>query len=220
MTLVEYVEDKAEDWAASIRWHLKYNNVINMMFYPWRRLMHKEKGTVFPYYFPEAKYIRMGAGELTELLDDFIHNHEPERDTYGSFKKNFVNRLFYVIKNIHYYTNETMSNLYFNAKLPARDYQRLKHTYNQQYFTWFAYNTLSGIFFIASQNYFFRARKTSLPIVLAATMAIMGLFMFNFQLSRYVLEKSFNNSCRRLGYKDLTTYRGTHYPRNIDFIPQ
>jgi hypothetical protein len=220
MTLAEYVEDYTKELFLSLRWHLKYNNIINLMFQPWRLLMSKERGTTFPYYFTNAKYIRMGAGELTELLDDFIHYHEPERDTYGSFQKNFANRLSYVFKNIHYYSNETMSNLFFSRKLPLRDYQRLKHTFNHQYFTWFAYNSLSGVFVVALTNYFFRTRRTSLPMVFVASLFSFGLFAANFKLSRYVLEASFNNNCRRLGYSDLTTHRGTQYPRNVDFIAQ
>jgi hypothetical protein len=220
MTLSEYLEDQLSHYYAIARFHLKYSSLFNIIFYPYWWAMDLEKGKYFPYYFPQAKYIRQGTGELTELLDNFLHNHEPERDNYGSFKKNIANRVSFVIQNIHYYTNETMSNLYFNSKLPARDYQRLKHTYNQQYMAWFAYNTLSGVFLVALNNFFFRGRKTSMPMVIAASVTTMGLFELNFKLSRYMLESSFNNSCRRLGYKSLTTYRGCTYPRNIDFISQ
>lgn len=220
MSVAEYLENKAKSWTDYIVWHMKYSSLFNLLFYPYWIIMSKEKGIYFPYYFPQASYIRQGARILTDHLDEFINYHEPERDNYGSFQKNFVQRFKYVVSNLHYYSNETMANLYFSTKLPDRDYQRLKSLYNQYYLSWMGYNTASGVFLLAYNNYIFRRFKTSIPMTVAATASAFALFSLNFQLSRNVLETGFNHNVRRLGYGELTTKRGEYYPRNIDFIYQ
>jgi hypothetical protein len=220
MSLAEYLENKAKSWSDYIVWHMKYSSVFNLLFYPYWIIMAKEKGTVFPYYVPQAYYIRKGANFLTEKIDEFIHYHEPERDNYGSFRKNFVERLRYVVTNLHYYSNDTMANLYYSVKLPDRDYQRLKSLYNQYFFTWFGYNTASGVLLIALNNYLFRRFKATIPTALLATSTVVIMLGLNYNVSLNILERVFNNNVRRLGYGNYTTLRGEHYPRNIDYIYQ
>ena len=220
MSLAEYLENKAKSWSDYLVWHLKYSSVFNLIFYPYWIIMSKEKGTVFPYYVPQASYIRKGANFLREQIDELVHYHEPERDNYGSFKKNFVERFRYVVTNLHYYSNETMANLYYSTKLPDRDYQRLKSLYNQYFFTWLGYNAASGVFLIALNNYLFRSFKATIPIALFASSTAFLMLALNYDMSRNILESVFNNNVRRLGYGAYTTHRGEHYPRNIDYIYQ
>ena len=220
MSIVEQIEKNLSSWSEYLTWHIRYSSLFNLIFYPYWAIMLKEKGKYYPYYIPGTGYIRKGAKVVTSYLDDFIHYHEPERDIYGSYNKNIVERIKYVISNIHYYTNETISNLYFSTKLPDRDYQRLKSAYNQLYITWLAYNLSSGIFIIALNNHLFRKVRSTIPMVFLSSVSAFGMFSLNFKLSRNSFETVFNSTVRRYGYNKYTMKRGANYPRNIDYIYQ
>jgi hypothetical protein len=111
-----------------------------------------------------------------------------------------------------------MANLYFGKKLPLRDYQRLKHVYNQYCLSFLAYNTLSGVFMVMLTNYFFRTRKATLPVVFGASVVAFAGFVLNYKLSYIVTDKLFGSNVRRLGHKNMIHSYGTNYPRNINFI--
>jgi hypothetical protein len=218
MSAYEYVSEKFNKAYDYISWDLRNINFIARLTTPFHALLRRERGTEFPYYFPqEGKFVQDKLEQATEILNDFVHMHESERNR-ADFNKSFVSRFKYVLKNFHYYSNDTMSNLYFGEKLPIRDYQRLKNNYNKLYFSFFTYNCLSGIFLVVLNNHLFKCRKTSIPMVLAATLTTMASLGINYEMSYLLMDRMFNFQVRRLGYSHLIHNKGTRYPRNVDFF--
>jgi len=218
MSAYEYLSDKFFKAYDYISWDLRNISFISKLSLPFHLLLRRERGTEFPYYFPsEGKFVRDKLEQATELFDQFVHLHESERNR-ADFEQTFVSRFKYVLKNFHYYSNDTMSNLYFGEKLPIRDYQRIKSNYNKLFVSWFAYNCLSGVFLVALNNHLFKCRKTSIPIVLAATLTSMATLGINYELSYQLMEKMLNLQIRRLGYEHLIQNKGSRYPRNVDFF--
>jgi len=218
MSITSNIKDTLNDKKDSFVWTLKYNSLGNLLWMPYWMIMRRERGLEFPFYFPEeAKVIESGVSSLTEVIDDFIHSHEMEKNRDGDFEKTLPERFRWVLKNFHIYSNDTMSNLYFTQKLPERDYQRLKYTYNQLSLLFLGYNTLSGVFLVALNNFFFRSRKVSLPLVGVASVTTMLAMTANFRFSYYLFDKLLNVSTRRLGHGDLEHPYYSHYKRNLEF---
>lgn len=218
MSAFDYLGEKISKAYDYICWDLRNIDFSSKLAYPFFAILRRERGTEFPYYFPaEGKFIQDKLNQATEFLNNFIHLHESERNK-ADFEQTFVSRYKYVLSNFHYYSNDTMANLYFGEKLPIRDYQRIKSNYNKLYFSWFAYNCLSGVFLVALNNHFFKCRKASLPLVLAASLTTMASFGLNYEMSYKVFEKVFNIQVRRLGYEHLIHNKGERYPKNVDFF--
>lgn len=217
MSITDYVRDKLSNYSDSIKWNWTYSSPTTQIFYPFWWLMRRERGTEFPFYFPnEAGLIKYELDLAYGFMDSFIHSHESDRNP-AVHNQTLVNRIKYLLKNFHYYSNDTMANLYFSTKLPLRDYQRLKSTYNQYSALFLAYNTLSGVFLIALTNHFFRSRKTTMPTVLAASVAMFASFALNYRASYFLLDTALSQNVRRLGHKEFIHRYGTQYPRNIEF---
>lgn len=218
MSLIEYAKEKGKNAYDRIRWELKYSSPGNWIFYPFWWVMHRERGLDFPFYFPEEKkFTERKVAILIEWLNNFVNLHEPERYS-GDTSLTLIKRIKYVAKNFHFYSNDTMSNLYYNAKLPLRDYQRLKYTYMQYYLLFLTYNSAAGIFLVALNNYFFRNRRASIPVALVASVTTFFLFSVNYKLSYKMMDMGFNWNVRRLGYGHLVHGYGETYPRNVDFM--
>lgn len=219
MTLYEWINEKAHNNWESFKWHLKFSSLFTMMSYPYWWVVQRDRGRDFPYYLvDEREAVVHAVKESVGIIDDFIHNHEPEMDKgEGAYGQHYLNRLKYVFKNFHYYSNETIANLYFQTKLPLGDYQRIKNVYNHYYFTWLGYNSLSGIFLVALNNYFFRCRKVTLPVVFLASLTTFAMISANYKVSECIMNYGLNQYVRRLGYKEHV-YSGRSYPRNIDYI--
>lgn len=218
MTAFEYLGEKLNKAYDYVLWDLRNVSIFSKISLPFHKIMRRERGTEFPYYFPsEGRFIADKLNDITDYLNNFVHLHESERNR-ADFNKTFVERFKFVLRNFHYYSNDTMANLYFAEKLPIRDYQRIKSVYNQLFFSWFGYNCLSGVFLVALNNHIFRCRKTSIPIVLLATASTLALLGVNYELSHQALEKSLNFQVRRLGYEHLVHNKGSRYPRNLDFF--
>src|SRR5207244_2167945 len=125
MSITDRVVEKLTDSKETFTWFLKYNSIGNLLYVPFWKIMNRERRTEFPYYFPdEAKIVEGGVDHMQESIDNFIHCHEMEKNRDGDFEKTLAERLRWVLKNFHLYSNDTMSNLYFTQKLPACDYQR------------------------------------------------------------------------------------------------
>jgi hypothetical protein len=218
MSLTSNISEKIGNKKDLLVWNLKYNSIGNALFMPYWMMMRRERGTEFPYYFPgEAEIVMDGVHSLTERIDDFINCHEMEKNRDGDFGKTLPERFRWVLKNFHIYSNDTMSNLYFTQKLPKADYQRLTSTYNQLSLLFLAYNSLSGIFLISLNNFVFRTRRVSLPMVALASVTTMMTMTCNYHLSYYLFDKTFNMSTRRLGYGELLHPYNSHYNRNLEF---
>jgi len=218
MSAYEYISEKFNKAYDYICWDLRNVNFITKLYLPFHALLRRERGTEFPYYFPnEGKFVQDKLHQATEFLDEFVHLHESERNR-ADFNQSFVSRFKYVLKNYHYYSNDTMANLYFGEKLPIRDYQRIKSNYNKLFFSWFTYNCLSGVFLVVLNNHLFKCRKTSIPMIFAATLTTMATLGMNYELSYQVMEKILNFQVRRLGYEHLIHNKGSRYPRNVDFF--
>jgi len=219
MSVTERIRDKISDKKEDLVWNLKYNSIGNLLWLPYFKLMERERGTEFPFYFPgEAEKINKGVERITESFDEFLNCHEMEKNRDGDFEKTLPERFRWIIKNFHIYSNDTMSNLYFTAKLPDRDYQRMKYNYNQLSLLFLGYNSLSGIFLISLNNFVFRSRKVSLPLVALASASTMLTMSLNYHLSYYLFDKLVNISARRLGYGSLVHPYNTHYKRNLEFV--
>jgi len=218
MSVTDKFVDSFEDKKDSLKWHLKFNSITNALYIPYWWIMRRERGNDFPYYFPdEGKFVEKTADRFTEFLDDAINAHETERNRDGDYRKTMVERFKWVLTNFHYYANDTMANLYFNRQLPNRDYQRVKQTYNQICLAFLAYNTLSGVCLIALNNYAFKTRKVSLPLVALASITTMGSMMVNYKLSYHLADRLFGVSVRRMGYGEEVHRYNTHFNRNVDF---
>jgi hypothetical protein len=218
MSAFEYISEKVSKACDYISWDYRNTTLGSKLVTPFFLLLRRERGTDFPYYFPaEGQFIQHKLEQATEFLNNFIHIHESERNK-ADFEQTFVSRFRYVLSNFHYYSNDTMANLYFEEKLPTRDYQRIKSNYNKLFFSWFSYNSLSGMFLVALNNHFFKCRKASLPLVLGATLTSMASLGLNYELSHQVMEKMFNVQVRRFGYGHFIHNKGDRYPKNVDFF--
>lgn len=218
MSAYEYLSEKISKAYDYVCWDLRNVSFFSKLILPFHKIMRRERGTEFPYYFPsEGRFIADKLNDATNFLNDFIHLHESERNR-NDFNKTFIERFKYVLKNFHYYSNDTIANLYFSEKLPARDYQRIKSHYNLLFFSWFGYNSLAGVFLVLLNNHFFRSRKTSIPIVFLATLSTLALFGVNYELSYQTMEKMLNLQVRRLGYYHLIHNKDSRYPKNVDFF--
>ncbi len=218
MTAIEYIKEKSIDVYEKLKWQAKYSTLGNIMFYPFWWFMERERGLDFPYYFPYSrKFTERKLAIFMEWLNNFVNLHEPERYA-GETSLTLIKRLKFVGKNFHYFTNDTMSNLYYSEGLPARDYQRLKSYFSNYYLVFLTYNTLTGVFFVALNNFLFRSRKASLPLVFAASLSTFALFSINYNLSYRVLDFGFRQNVRRMGYGHLIHKYNSCYPRNVDFM--
>ena len=218
MSVYEYIGDKANKIWDYVCWDFRNISLISYLPLPFHALMRRERGTEFPFYFPnETKLVMEAVEKSSDKLNDFVHLHESERNR-GDINKTFIERLKYFVQNYHYYSNDTMANLYFSERLPIRDYQRIKSNFNLLFFSWFSYNCLSGVFLVALNNHFFRSRRTSIPMVFLASLSTMAALGVNYEVSHQVMEKFLNLQVRRLGYAHLIHNKGKRYPRNIDFF--
>ena len=131
MTAIEYIKEKSKSIFESLRWEMKHSTFLTLAFYPYVWFMNRERGLDFPFYFPgEKKFIERKLAIFIEWVNNFVNLHEPERYP-GETSLTLVQRIKYVAKNFHYFTNDSVSNLYFSEKLPLRDYQRLKNYYSK-----------------------------------------------------------------------------------------
>jgi hypothetical protein len=218
MTAIEYIKEKSKNIYERLSWEAKHSAVINLVFYPYWWFMDRERGMDFPFYFPnEKRFVERKLAIFIEWVNNFVNLHEPERYA-GDTNLTLIQRIKYVSKNFHFYTNDTMSNLYFSERLPLRDYQRVKNYFSNYYLLFLTYNTASGIFLIALNNYLFRTRKASIPLTAVASVTTYMLFSSNYQLSYYMMDKAFSQSVRRLGYSHLIHKYNSHYLRNVDFV--
>ena len=218
MSITSTFREKLTGWKDYMSWWLNYNSLGNLIWMPYWLMMNRERGTEFPFYFPgEADRLSKGVESITERFDEFLNCHEMEKNRDGDFEKTLAERFRWVFKNFHIYSNDTMSNMYFTKKLPDRDYQRLKHTYNQLSIAFLGYNTLSGILLIALNNFAFRSRKVSLPLVALASASTMLTMTCNYHLSYYFFDKFLSISARRLGHGEMIHRYNTHYKRNLEF---
>lgn len=218
MTAIEYLKEKSKDVYDRLKWEMTQGSIFTKIFYPYFWLMDRERGLDFPFYFPyEKKFVDRKIAILMEWVNNFVNLHEPERYP-GETDLTLIQRIKYVAKNFHLYTNNTMSNLYFSEKLPKRDLQRLKSYYNNYYLLFLTYNTASGIFLVALNNYLFRTRKASITLALAASVSTYVLFSTNYNVSYYLMDKVFSQSVRRMGYAHLIQCPCSHHVRNVDFI--
>jgi hypothetical protein len=218
MSVIEYLKGKSNNLYERLKWELKYSGPAIWIYYPFNWLMHRERGLDFPFYFNEEKrFTERKLAIFIEWMNNFVSLHEPERYA-GETSLTLINRLKYVARNLIYYSNDTMSNLYYGSKLPTRDYQRLKHSFFQHYLVFFSYNFSSDILLVALVNYYFRNRRASLPVAFVAAMTTFILFSGNYRLSYSVMDKMFSNHVRRLGYGHLIHEYNTDYPRNVDFL--
>jgi len=218
MSLIEYAKEKGRGAYDYFKWELRYNSIGNWVYYPFWLLMNRERGLDFPFYFNgEKKFVEGKLAVVVEWVNNFVNQHEPERHP-GDTSLTLVKRMKYVAKNFAYYSNDTMSNLYFSEKLPARDYQRLKNTFLHYYLFFLGYNTASGVFLVALNNYIFRTRKASLPLVLLASGLTYAMLYCNYRVSYGLMDSVFAFNVRRLGYGHLVHNYNTYYPRNVDFI--
>jgi hypothetical protein len=218
MSITTSLSEKISEKKDLLVWNLKYNSIGNALWMPYWMMLRRERGTEFPYYFPEeTRHLVNGVHTMTERIDDFINCHEMEKNRDGDFEKTLTERMKWVLKNFHIYSNDTMSNLYFTAQLPKADYQRLKNTYNQLSLLFLAYNSFTGIFLISINNFAFRSRRVSIPMVAAASVTTMLALTCNYHLSYFLFDKCINFSARRLGYAELLHPYNTHYKRNLEF---
>jgi hypothetical protein len=218
MSLVTPVEEWLQNQYEAVRWFWRHSSIINLLFMPYWMAMRRERGTDFPYYFPEEAYIVQGLLKKgMERLDLFVHFHELERNKDGDYNKTFPERFSWVLENFHYYSHDTMANLYFSKKLPHNDYTRVKNLFNNYALGFWAYNSLSGVAIVALNNYYFRSMKTSLPIVFLASLTSTAAIAANFHISYKLGDIFFNNHVRRLGHKGLVHKYKRHFPRNVDF---
>ena len=218
MSLIEYAREKGRGTYEYLKWELKYNSVFNWIYYPFWFVMNRERGLDFPFYFNgEKKFVEGKLAVVMEWVNNFVNQHEPERYP-GDTSLTLVDRIKYVGKNFSYYSDDTMSNLFFSEKLPTRDYQRLKKSFNNYYLLIIGFNTLIGVGLVALNNYFFRARKASLPLVFAASGLSYSMFYLWNKNSYKFLDWAFSFNVRRFGYEHLIHNHGSHYPRNVDFI--
>lgn len=218
MSAFEYISEKVSKAYDYLSWDWRNGTFSAKIVTPFFAILRRERGTEFPYYFPsEGKFLQEKLDQATEFCNEFIHVHESERNR-ADFDQTFVSRFKYVLRNFHYYSNDTIANLYFGEKLPVRDYQRIKSNYNLLFFSWFTYNCVSGVFLVALNNHFFKCRKASFPLVLGATLTTMASLGVNYELSYRVLERLLNVQVRRLGYGHLIHNKDARYPKNVDFF--
>jgi hypothetical protein len=218
MSITNSISDKLGSMKDNFVWQIKFNSIGNALWMPYFMLMRRERGQEFPFYLTtEVSLINKGLHALTESFDDFVNCHEMEKNRDGDFEKTLTERLRWVLKNFHIYSNDTMSNMYFTKKLPARDYQRLKYTYNQLAFLFLVYNTVGGVALIALNNFIFRTRKVSVPLVAVASVSTMLTMTCNYHLSYYLFDSLLNNAARRLGHGSSVHRYNTHFKRNLEF---
>lgn len=218
MSVIDYAKGKLNDFYELIKWEMKWSTPFHWPFYVWHSFMNRERGLDFPFYFNnEKKFVERKLAIFIEWMNNFVNLHEPERWE-GETDHTLIKRVKYVAKNFPYYMNDTMSNLYYSSKLPQRDYARLKTTFLHYYMLFFIYNSASGIFLVALNNYFFRTRKASIPVALVASITTFVLFSGNYKVSYKIMDSAFNQSVRRMGHQHLIQSYGSYYPRNVDFL--
>jgi hypothetical protein len=218
MTAIEYLKEKGKDVYERLRWEWKYSSIFLKIFYPIWWFLERERGLDFPFYFPyQKRIVERSLAVFMEWLNNFVNLHEPERYA-GETSLTLIKRLKYVGRNFHFYTNDTMSNLFYSEGLPVRDYQRLKSLYTNYYLLFLTWNSASGVFLVALNNFLFRTRKASIPMVFLASLSTFALFSINYNISYHLMDISFSQNVRRFGYGHLIHRYNSYYPRNVDFM--
>ncbi len=218
MSLIEKLKEKGNKYYERLSWELRYGSPVTWITYPYWWLMERERGLDFPFYFnAEKRFVERRLAIFIEWLNNFVSIHEPERYQ-GDTSLTLIKRIKYVSNNVIFYTNDTMSNLYYSTQIAKRDLDRLKSAYMQMYFMFFGYNMATGIFLVAINNYFFRNKKATIPVAFIASLTTYFAFSINFKISYYTLDRAFSHQVRRLGYRHLIHNANIEYPRNVDFI--
>lgn len=218
MSITESVKQYTKNKWEKFHNELTFGTLPAKIFSPFWWIMERDRGTTFPFYFPgEKETVVKGLDNLMEGLDLAIQNHEPERYS-GEAKHTMVHRLKYVLKHFHIYSNETMANLYFNTRLPKRDYERIENYYNQLYLAFLAFNTVSGVSIVALTNWFYRSKKASIAGVMITSFFAFSLFIVPYYAGYYVMDGFLSQYVRRLGYEQHIARYGSQYPRNVDYL--
>ena len=87
-----------------------------------------------------------------------VDAHELERNK-ADINSTQYERTNYVARNFLRYSNDTMANLMFDAKLRKSDYDRLNSIVSQQSAIYYAGTSVLHLTILAYASYFFRFRR-------------------------------------------------------------
>mmetsp|Transcript_31559 Transcript_31559/g.36034 ORF Transcript_31559/g.36034 Transcript_31559/m.36034 type:complete len:154 (+) Transcript_31559:13-474(+) len=148
---------KGESW---------WNNVTDgPLLYPfyhlWQQFMNIERGSKFPFYiYPGVKVVGKKEDTVISFIDNLVDIHEVERNKHD-IGKDKLERLLYVLSNIHRHQNDTVVNLMFDTKLSKPQYDKLNSAIAVRFATYMATMTAVHTLGFTYLCYFFRYRRLS-----------------------------------------------------------
>lgn len=122
-------------------------------------IMNIRRYEKFPFYiYPGSVSVSGLEDKVLNFVDYLVDAHELERRK-PIHPPSFYQRAGYVSRNFLYYSNDTMANCYFDAKLRDSEYDRLDSTMQVGQVKYFTSAFATHFTILAYMTYFFRYRR-------------------------------------------------------------
>ena len=130
----------------------------------------------------------------------------------------FYNRFCYVAENFHRYSNDTMANCMFDAKLHKYQYAKLNAKIDLKTYQFYATTTFLHTLSFMGTAFFFRMRKVSFPAVLLISFVYSHYFsVSNSILYKLIVDRNVNNLAKQLGLHQHVQPIGSFKPRELNY---
>ena len=206
------------DWENTIRrWMMEPLLLPVLSLY--ESFMELERGNKFPFYIsPGVKNIEAKENCLLDFVDNLVDIHEHERNK-NDIGRDFYDRLIYVTMNFHRLTNDTMTNLTFDTKLPKYQYDKLNSSMAVRYTTYLLSMTTLHTMSFAYLCYFFRYRRIGvLPCAIISLLYSQYFSLSNKIAYKTIVDSKINGLAKSFGQSGLVQPVGTYTPKGLNHL--
>ena len=154
---------------------------------------------------------------MLKFIDYAVDAHELERRKI-IYHHNFYNRANYVARNFLWYSNDTMANCYYDAKLRDSEYQRLDSVMELGLVKYYGTATMFHFSMFAYMAFFFRYRRlTKLQVAGVGTAYWFAFNQVNEIMYKLCVDKNIINAARAMELNKHIQPNGTHKPRGFNY---
>ena len=155
--------------------------------------------------------------KIINFVDYLVDSHELERRKLV-YPHSFYQRANFVGKNFLYYSNDTMANCYYDARLRDSEYDRLESVMHMSQAKFFGSAFATHFTVLAYMTYFFRYRRlTKLQTVAVGTLYFYAFSAINSSLYKIFVDKDVISTARTMGLEQHIQPCGTKKARGLNF---
>ena len=123
-----------------------------------------------------------------------------------------------MLDNFHRYSNDTMANCMFDAKLPQPSYDKLNATIGLAQSKYYVTATLTHIMLFSWAAYLLRYRRLNRVQTLAVGTGFYYAFgLVNSSLYSLIVDRPVINQARALGHNEHVQPQGSHRARGFNY---